>query len=225
MPSVLIVEDQVKLLESLSRGLREEGYVVHVAATGAAGYAIAKTELVDAVILDLMLPDGDGMTLLRRLREGGFTKPILIVTARDTVDDRIAGLNSGADDYLVKPFSFGELVARLRALLRRTSVSPPAQLQVLDLELDLLARRAVRAGRELQLTHRQFELLAFLMQHANETVNRDVIAREVWKESTATWTNVIEVQINQLRKKIERPGLQPILNTIRGEGYLLGEKP
>src|SRR4029077_8405275 len=108
---------------------------------------------------------------------------------------------------------------------RRTSVSPAAQLQVLDLKLDLLARRTVRAGRELQLTHRQFELLAFLMQHANESVARDVIAREVWKESTATWTNVIEVQINQLRKKVERPGLQPILHTVRGEGYLLGEKP
>ena len=225
MPSILVVEDQLKLLESLARGLQEEGYSVQPAATGAAGYAIATTEEVDAVVLDLMLPDGDGLTLLRRLRAGGFTKPILIVTARDTVDDRISGLDSGADDYLVKPFSFGELVARLRALLRRTSGSRGAQLQLMDLEVDLLARRAVRAGRELQLTHRQFELLAFLMQHANEVVNRDMIAREVWKESTATWTNVIEVQINQLRKKVERPGLPPILHTVRGEGYLLGGKP
>ena len=225
MPSILVVEDQVKLLNSLARGLQEEGYVVHPAATGAAGYAIATTEEVDAIVLDLMLPDGDGMTLLRKLRAGGFTRPILIVTARDTVHDRISGLDSGADDYLVKPFSFGELVARLRALLRRTSGAREAQLQLMNLEVDLLGRRAVRAGRELQLTHRLFELLAFLIQHANEVVNRDEIAREVWKESTATWTNVIEVQINQLRKKIERPGLLPILHTVRGEGYLLGEKP
>jgi two-component system, OmpR family, copper resistance phosphate regulon response regulator CusR len=224
MSSLLVVEDQMKLLESLTRGLQEEGYVVHQATTGVTGYAIATTAQVDTVVLDLMLPDEDGLTLLRRLRKDGFSKPILIVTARDTVDDRILGLDAGADDYLVKPFSFGELVARLRALFRR-SISSSGKLQVQDLELDLVARHAVRAGRELQLTNRQFELLAFLMQHANETVARDVIAREVWKESTATWSNVIDVNITHLRKKIELQGLAPILHTVRGEGYVLGGKP
>jgi DNA-binding response OmpR family regulator len=180
---------------------------------------------VDAVVLDLMLPDLDGLQVLREMRARHFEQPVLIVTARDAVEDRVAGLDAGADDYLVKPFSFAELVARLRALFRRSTRARSPLLHVLDLELDLYSRRVARAGREVQLTQRQFDLLAFLMQHPHETVTRDMIARGVWRETTATWTNVIDVQINQIRKKVERPDLPAIVHTIRGEGYLVGVRP
>jgi DNA-binding response OmpR family regulator len=222
MHRVLVVEDQPNLLTSLTKGLTEEGYSAVAVETAQAAKHLLSTGPVDAVVLDLMLPDGDGMMLLRELRQSGFNQPVLIVTARDAIEDRIEGLDMGADDYLVKPFSFDELLARLRAVLRRAAPTHGTQLRVGDLELDLLTRRVIRAGVELDLTQRQFELLAYLMRHAGETVTRDMIARDVWKESTATWTNVIEVQINRLRRKIERLQREPMLHTIRGEGYQLG---
>lgn len=226
MLRVLIVEDQQKLLDTFARGLREEGYAVAPAAKLVEARRVLKNEAVDAVVLDLMLPDGDGLSLLGELRQAGFNKPIVIVTARDAVEDRIHGLDSGADDYLVKPFSFGELLARLRAVLRRSgSAATESVLRVDDLELDLLNRRVTRAGCALELTHRQIEVLTYLMRTAGETVTREMIAQNVWKEPTATWTNVIEVQINHLRRKIERPEWPPILHTIRGEGYVLGVRP
>lgn len=224
MLRILVVEDQRTLLESLARGLREEGYEVAMALDVAAARTVLETGSVDAVILDLMLPDQSGLSLLRELRQEGFERPIVIVTARDTIEDRVVGLDSGADDYLVKPFAFDELLARLRAVLRRASLRE-AVLRVDDLELNLLTRQATRAGQELELTQRQFELLTYLMRHAGEVVTRERIAADVWKEPTATWTNVIEVQINHLRRKIERPEWSPILHTIRGEGYLLGVQP
>ena len=224
MPHLLIVEDKTKLQQSLKRGLEEEGYDVLAVATGTEALQAIESgsSKIDAVVLDLMLPDRDGLQILRDMRVQGHEQPVLIVTARDAVEDRVAGLDAGADDYLVKPFSFAELVARLRALFRRSRSSRSPLLNVLDLELDLYTRRVARAGRDVQLTQRQFELLAFLMQHPHETVTREMIARGVWRETTATWTNVIDVQINQIRKRIERPDLPAILHTIRGEGYLLG---
>lgn len=222
MLRVLIIEDQQTLLDSFVRGLREEGYDVAPVRNVAAARNVLETGSVDAVILDLMLPDGDGLTLLRELRHSGFTTPIVIVTARDAVEDRVLGLDSGADDYLVKPFAFDELLARLRAVLRRSGSASETVLRVDDLQLDLLQRRVSRAGCDLELTQRQFELLAYLMRTAGETVTREMIAENVWKETTAKWTNVIEVQINHLRRKIERPDWQAILHTIRGEGYSLG---
>lgn len=225
MPRLLIVEDQRSLLDSFTRGLCEEGYSVAPAAGVMEARRVLKDEAVDAVVLDLMLPDGDGLNLLRELRQVGFGKPIVVVTARDAVEDRILGLDSGADDYLVKPFSFDELLARLRAVLRRSGSATESVLRVDDLELDLLNRRVTRAGRELELTLRQFELLTYLMRTAGETVTREMIAQNVWKEPSATWTNVIEVQINHLRRKVERPEWPPILHTIRGEGYVLGVRP
>jgi DNA-binding response OmpR family regulator len=155
----------------------------------------------------------------------GVGGPILIVTALDAVEDRVRGLDAGADDYLVKPFSFAEMLARLRAMLRRTGPTTRTRLRFSDLEMDLLARRVERAGAEIHLTPRQFELLHYLLRHAGEVVSRERIARDVWKEPTATWTNVIEVQINQLRKRIEREGSPPMLHTVRGQGYLLGDSP
>ncbi len=222
MPRLLIVEDQIPLLDSLTRGLREEGYEVLPAATIAEALVHIHDKPVDVIVLDLMLPDRDGLSLIRELRESGFANPILIITARDAIEDRIAGLDTGADDYLIKPFSFEELLARLRAVMRRSRPAPESVLRVADLELNLLTRDVTRNGVSIDLTQRQFELLACLVRHAGLVVSREMIAREVWEEATATWTNVIEVQVNHLRRKIERPGWPPLLHTIRGEGYLLG---
>ena len=224
MTRVLVVEDQRSLLRNLVRGLAEEGYdVLGTASISEAQEGLARQP--DIVVLDLMLPDGSGVELVARLRREGFRRPILILTARDSVDDRVEGLDAGADDYLVKPFSFTELLARLRALLRRGSLEHHAIIRVDDLEIDLLKRAAIRGGHQLDLSNRQFELLSYLMQHAHSVVSRDMIARDVWKEATATWTNVIEVHIAQLRRKIERADWPPILHTVRGQGYLLGKIP
>ena len=222
MPRLLIVEDQIPLLDSLTRGLREEGYEVLPAATIAEALVHIHDKPVDVIVLDLMLPDRDGLSLIRELRESGFANPILITTARDAIEDRVAGLDTGADDYLIKPFSFEELLARLRAIMRRSRPAPESVLRVADLELNLLTRDVTRNGVSIDLTQRQFELLACLVRHAGLVVSREMIAREVWEEATDTWTNVIEVQVNHLRRKIERPGWPPLLHTIRGEGYLLG---
>jgi DNA-binding response OmpR family regulator len=219
MPRLLVVEDQKKLLSSLESGLREEGYEVATAETGEQGYYVATTEPVDAVVLDLMLPGRDGIRVLRDLRAHGFTQPVLILTARDAVEDRILGLDSGADDYLVKPFAFAELLARLRALLRRDVSGRELVLRADDLEVDLLTRRVVRGGIELDLTRREYELLEYLLRHKNATVTRDMIARDVWKEATGAPTNAIDVYITMLRKKVERAGARQLIQTVRGVGY------
>lgn len=224
MSRLLVVEDQKSLLLSLQKGLEEEGHEVLTAIGGSEAYLIGKREPLDAIILDLMLPDGSGLDTMRRLRDEGFVKPILIVTARDSLEDRVIGLDSGADDYIVKPFAFAELLARLRALLRRNFVANETVLRYDNLEFDLLARTAKRGGEEIELTRRQFELLEYLLRHKDEIVTREALARDVWKAATATWTNVIEVQMNQLRKRIERDGWKPIIHTVRGEGYRLGDE-
>lgn len=221
MARLLVIEDQKKLLRSLNQGLVEEGYDVVTSATGEEGYYLATTEAFDAVVLDLNLPGRDGLQILGDLRQSGFSKPVLILTARDTVDDRVLGLDSGADDYLVKPFAFAELVARLRALLRRDVTGRELFLRAGDLEMDLVARRVVRAGVELELTNREFELLEYLLRHKNATVTREMMARDVWKEPTDVLTNVIDVYIKLLRKKVEAEGLRQLIHTIRGVGYTL----
>src|SRR5438034_5552356 len=182
MAQVLVVEDQKRLLASLRRGLEEEGYVVATAATGEDGYYLATTQGCDVIVLDLNLPGRDGLQILADLRAHGFGKPVLILTSRDTVEDRVTGLDAGADDYLIKPFAFAELLARLRTLLRRNVSDRELFLRADTLEVDLVARRVVRAGVELELSQREFELLAFLLRHRNTTVTRDMIGREVWKE-------------------------------------------
>jgi DNA-binding response OmpR family regulator len=224
MARVLIVEDQKRLLGSLQRGLEEEGYEVGTAATGEDGYYLATTQSFDAIVLDLMLPGRDGLQVLQDLRAHGFAKPILILTSRDAVEDRVKGLDSGADDYLVKPFAFAELLARLRALLRRSLADRELVLRADNLEMDLLARRVVRDGLELELSKREFELLEFLLRHKNMTVTRDMIGREVWKEPDGMWTNVIEVCINSLRRKVEQPGQRQLIQTVRGVGYALRDR-
>lgn len=221
---ILIVEDQPSLLHSLSRGMVAEGYDIRAATTLREAKRFQRTNRIAAILLDVMLPDGSGLDWLKELRSQKFADPVLIITARDAVDDRIQGLDLGADDYLVKPFNLDELLARLRAVLRRSTNRLDSVLKVDDLECYLVDRVVRRAGKEILLTQRQFELLAYLMQSAGDTIGREQIARDVWKEPTATWTNVIEVQITHLRRKIERPDLPALLHTIRGEGYVLGRR-
>jgi len=224
MPRVLIVEDRKRLQNSLRRGLEEEGYQVVSSLTGEEGYYLATTQTFDAVVLDVMLPGRDSLQVLRDLRAHGFGKPVLILTSRDAVEDRVAGLDAGADDYLIKPFAFAELVARLRAVLRRNLGERELVLRADNLELDLVARRVVRNGVELELSNREFELLEFLLRHRNEAVTRDMIGREVWKEPDGVWTNIIEVYVNALRKKVEQPGQRQLIHTVRGVGYALRDQ-
>jgi DNA-binding response OmpR family regulator len=223
MPRVLVVEDQKRHLDSLRRGLEAEGYEVATASTGEEGLALAANREIDAIVLDLMLPGRDGMGVLRELRASGFQKPILILTARDAVEDRVRGLDEGANDYLVKPFAFAEFLARLRALLRRDISNRDLVLWAADLQMDLLGRRATRAGAELELTRREYELLEYLLRHKNEVVTRDMIALDVWKEPTGAMTRIIDVYINALRKKVDRIGRTGLIHTVRGVGYVLRE--
>jgi DNA-binding response OmpR family regulator len=221
VPRVLIVEDERKVLRSLERGLGAEGFEVATASTGEAGYELALTQDFDCMILDLMLPGRGGLEVLGDLRRAGRKLPVLILTARDAVEDRVLGLDAGSDDYLVKPFAFAELLARLRALLRRGQDGRETVLRIGDLEMDLLRRRVFRGGREIDLTQREFELLEYLLRHKNGTVSRAMLGRDVWREPAYALTNVIDVYINALRRKLEQPGQPPLIHTLRGLGYSL----
>ena len=225
MPRILVVEDERKVLRSLERGLQAEGYEVVGVSSGEAGLERAAAQPFDGVILDLMLPGRDGLQVLAELRRAGATLPVLFLTARDAVEDRVLGLDSGADDYLVKPFAFAELVARLRVLLRRGRAEVEMVLRADDLEMDLVRRQVTRGGTEVALTQREFELLAYLLRHKNATVTRDMLGREVWKEPGHALTNVIDVFVTLLRRKIERSGAPPLIHTLRGVGYSLREPP
>ena len=221
MARVLVVEDQMRHLDSLRRGLEAEGYDVATASTGEEGLARATKEIVDAIVLDLMLPGRDGMSVLRDLRSKGFSKPILILSARDAVEDRVRGLDEGANDYLVKPFAFAEFLARLRALLRRNLSGLDLVLKAGDLTVDVVSRRVTRSGAQLDLTGREYELLEYLVRHKNEVVTRDMIALDVWREPTGAMTRIIDVYINALRKKVNRIGPSALIQTVRGVGYVL----
>ncbi|MBI1349300.1 response regulator [bacterium] len=224
MSHILVIEDAPRLLRSIVRTLEESGYTTASAQTLAEAARLLAYN-VDAIVLDLMLPDGSGLDWLAQIRAANNQTPVLILTARDAITDRVAGLDTGADDYLVKPFSLEELLARIRALLRREVRSASTLLTLGALSVDLLKRTATREGIPLELQNRQLELLIFLMRHANEIVSREMIAHEVWREPTATWTNVIEVHMTQLRKQLDRTGSPTILHTVRGRGYLLGDAP
>lgn len=224
MPRILVIEDQPNLLRSIARTLKESSFEPLTADSLQAARNLISPD-VDLVLLDLMLPDGSGLEWLGELRAVSYRPPVLILTARDAIVDRVAGLDAGADDYLVKPFAFDELLARIRALLRRETSEQQTVLTVGDLRVNLLDRTARRGSFDLELQNRQFELLVFLMRHANQVVTREMIAEAVWNEETATWTNVISVHVNQLRKKLDCPGHPSLLHTIRGQGYLLGDAP
>jgi two-component system copper resistance phosphate regulon response regulator CusR len=219
---ILIVEDEPKTSEYLRQGLTEAGFVVDLARTGLDGHHLANTESYDLIILDVMLPDVDGWRILKSLREAGKQVPVLYLTARDSVVDRVKGLDLGADDYLVKPFAFAELLARVRTLLRRGATSPmDTKLAVADLELDLMRRRATRSGQRIQLTAKEFALLELLMRHESEVLPRSLIASQVWDMNFDSDTNVIDVAIRRLRAKIDDAFEPKLIHTVRGMGYML----
>jgi two-component system copper resistance phosphate regulon response regulator CusR len=222
---VLIVEDDEKLAKALEEGLRGEGHDVVVERSGEGGFFRVNTEAFDQVLLDLSLPERHGLEVLKAIRERGLTVPVLVITARDTPADRVIGLDAGADDYLVKPFSFAELLARLRALARRGRPTDVAVLQCADLEMDLATRRVTRRGRVVELTVREFEVLECLVRHAGQVVSRETLARVVWKQTdrTPTLDNVIDVHIARLRRKADLNEAGRLIHTIRGVGFLLRE--
>jgi DNA-binding response OmpR family regulator len=222
---VLVVEDEPKLADVLRAGLEAEHYDVVVAPTGEDGFFRANAEVFDLVVLDLMLPGRSGLEILGALRQRRIDTPVLILTARDSIDDRVLGLDLGADDYLVKPFALPELLARIRALLRRGRPSEAFRLKAADLELDVVARRASRGDRLLDLTAREFELLEYLLRHQGHLVSREMLAREVWKEPRRATPidNVIDVQMARLRRKVDAETGPRLIHTVRGVGFVLRE--
>src|SRR5438093_6511649 len=223
---ILVVEDEQKVANALKQGLEDERYEVVVAQTGEDAFFRITTEKFDLILLDLMLPGRDGLQILASVRKSGIETPVLLLTARDSLEDRVTGLNSGADDYLVKPFAFAELVARIRALLRRGRTTDTLRLGVADLNMDLVTRKVSRGNRTVELTAREFELLEYLLRHEGQVVLRDMLAREVWKE-TARGTplnNVIDVHIARLRRKIDMDQGLKLIHTVRGVGFMLSER-
>ena len=218
---VLVVEDERKLAEVVRRGLGEQGYAVDVAHGGQEGFDLAEVEPYDLIVLDVMLPGLDGFEVCRRLRAAKRGMPILMLTARDTVDDRVQGLDSGADDYLVKPFAFRELLARVRALLRRDSLSKDTVLRIGDLELDTVSHEVRRAGTSVELTSKEYAILEYFLRNPNRVLTRTQIAEHVWDYDFAAMSNVIDVYVGYLRRKIFDDREPRLLRTVRGTGYQL----
>jgi two-component system OmpR family response regulator len=216
---VLVVEDEIKMARAIRRGLEHEGYAVDVVSEGDAAMSRITEVAYDAVILDVMLPGRDGFELCGDFRRFGLWVPVLMLTARDSVEDRIRGLDVGADDYLVKPFAFGELLARLRALIRRGVRERPAILEVGDVVLDPAAHTVTRAGQPVELSAREFALLEFLMRHPGEVLTRTQIMEHVWDYNYEGFSNVVDVYVGYLRRKLERPWGRPFIRTVRGVGY------
>jgi two-component system OmpR family response regulator len=218
----LLVEDDATIGEFVVRGLREAGFVVEHASDGEAGLAAAIEQPYDVAVVDLMLPKRDGLSLIEELRRRGITTPVLILSARRSVDDRVRGLQTGGDDYLTKPFAFAELLARVQALVRRASRAPePTALTVDELTLDLLSRRVSRAGKPIDLRPREFALLEYLMRNVGKVVSKTMILSHVWEYNFDPQTNVVDVLVSRLREKIDRPFEKKVLHTVRGVGYVL----
>lgn len=222
---ILIIEDDQAILKILQRGLGYEGYVVDTATDGRSGLNLARDHQPDLVILDLMLPGMDGLEVCHRLRAAGGNLPILILTAKDSVQDRIQGLDTGADDYMVKPFNLDELLARVRALLRRTQQERIVVLKFADLTLDTGSRQAARGNRLIPLTAKEYDLLELLMRHPKQVLTREVIFDRVWGYDFGGESNVLEVYIRYLRQKLEAGGEPRLIHTVRGVGYVLRENP
>lgn len=223
---ILVVEDEPKVGKALCEGLEGEGYRVLLAPTGEEGFFHASSHNFDLIILDVMLPGRDGIEVLNTLRKNGSRTPVLLLTAKDAIEDRVLGLDAGADDYLVKPFAFAELSARIRALLRRNRADPESTLAFCGLELDLVKRIVMREGHRIDLTVREFELLEYLARNHGRVVSREMLARDVWKETARATPldNVIDVHIARLRRKIDDPFEAKLLHTVRGVGFILNEE-
>ncbi len=223
VPRILVIEDHPKTADALRNGLRGDGFETVVTATGDEGFALLNAEPFDLVVLDWMLPGRDGLDILTALRARGSKTPVLLLTARDAVEDRVLGLDHGADDYLVKPFAFAELLARVRALLRRAGEAEPLRRQVGNLAVDLETRRVTRGTQEILLTPREFDLLAYLMRHHGQTVTRQMLAKDVWREPhrATPLDNVIDVHVAHLRRKIDEGQRLTLIHTVRGVGFVL----
>jgi two-component system, OmpR family, copper resistance phosphate regulon response regulator CusR len=223
---ILVIEDEQKLGHALREGLEAEQYGVKLAYTGEEGFYLVLTESFDLVILDVMLPGRSGSEILTSMRQHGFKTPVLMLTARDTVEDRVRGLDAGADDYLVKPFAFPELLARVRALNRRGTPETSPRLRVGDLELDVIGRSVTRGGQSLDLTAREFELLECLVRHQGHVVSREMLTRDVWKEAGrhTPLDNVIDVHVARLRRKVDDQFGQKLVHTVRGVGFVVREE-
>jgi two-component system, OmpR family, copper resistance phosphate regulon response regulator CusR len=220
---ILVVEDERKVAQALKSGLETEGYEAVLAETGEEGFFLASGQGFDIVVLDVMLPGRNGLEILSMMRKRGIQSPVVLLTAKDAIEDRIVGLDSGADDYVVKPFAFAELLARIRALLRRGRLDQVVKLKLADLDLDVVLHRATRAGQVLQLTVRELELLEYLLRNQGNIVSREMLARDVWRETgrVTSFNNVVEVHIGRLRKKLDDPFMGKLLHTVRGLGYVL----
>jgi len=218
---LLLVEDEEKIAQFICRGLKEEGYAVEMAPEAETAWELISGSVFDLLVLDLMLPGMDGLTFCEKLRKNGFTLPILMLTAKDTVLDKVSGLDSGADDYMTKPFAFEEFLARIRALLRKNEPNKTSSLRVADLVLDLLTRKVTRGDKEIQLSNREYALLEYLMRNEGRIVTRTMISERVWDIRFDTFTNVIDVYINYLRGKIDHGFEKKLIKTVRGRGYTL----
>lgn len=223
---ILVIEDEKKVAQALKKGLESEHYDVEVAFSGEEGFFILHSQKFDLVILDLMLPGRDGLEILTTLRSKQDKTPVLILTAKDALEDRVVGLDAGADDYLIKPFAFPELLARLRALLRRGIDGQVLKLKLADLEMDLVGRLVTRSGRSVPLTVKEFELLEYLLRNQGQIVTREMLAKDVWEERqrATPLDNVIDVHIARLRKKVDEPFAKKLLHTVRGVGFILTER-
>lgn len=220
---ILVVEDEKKVASFIKKGLEEESYAVDFSHDGEEGCYLAETNPYDLVILDIMLPSKSGLSILRELRDKGINTPILLLTARGSVEDRVTGLNAGADDYLAKPFVFAELLARVRSLLRRGGERSPV-LKFADLTMDPVTRRVTRGGVDIELTSKEYALLEYFMRRPNQVLTRTMISEHVWESDFDTFTNVIDVYVNYLRNKIDKGNEKKLIHTIRGVGYILKEQ-
>lgn len=220
---ILVVEDEKKVAGFIQRGLEEEGYTVDVAYDGEEGVQKAEAQTFDVILMDIMLPKKDGLAAIKELREKQVQTPVLCLTARDSVDDKVSGLDIGADDYLAKPFAFAELVARCRALIRRGSSDRGAEIYFADLRLDPVAHKVWRSGNEIELTSKEYALMEYFMRHPNQPLTRAMIAENVWDYTFDSFTNIIDVYVNYLRNKIDRDYDKKLIHTVRGQGYMLKE--